>query len=102
MADFRDIDSVAAMYDKIIAGVIHANTSKKLQSYSFAGLQNRGMKNLLEHKSKQKYKLMLNNQLKLINSMQMAGDGDDDLFKAYMEAVSMGGDIHNLTNLITI
>ena len=45
IADLRDIDSpAAAMYDKIIAGIIHVKTSKKLQSKSFALLQNRGMK----------------------------------------------------------
>ena len=100
IADLRDIDSpAAAMYDKIIAGVIHVNTSKKLQSYSFAGLQNRGMKKPTRAQIKAEIQADAEQSIKAHQlAMQMAGDGDDDLFKAYMEAVSMGGDIHNLTD----
>ena len=100
IADLRDIDSpAAAMYDKIIAGVIHVNTSKKLQSYSFAGLQNRGLKKPTRAQIKAEIQADAEQSIKAHQlAMQMAGDGDDDLFKAYMEAVSMGGDIHNLTD----
>ena len=100
IADLRDIDSpAAAMYDKIIAGVIHVNTSKKLQSYSFAGLQNRGMKKPTRAQIKAEIQADAEQSIKAHQlAMQMAGDGDDDLFKAYMEAVSMGGDIHNITD----
>ena len=100
IADLRDIDSpAAAMYDKIIAGVIHVNTSKKLQSYSFAGLQNRGTRKPTRAQIKAEIQADAEQSIKAHQlAMQMAGDGDDDLFKAYMEAVSMGGDIHNLTD----
>lgn len=100
IADLRDIDSpAAAMYDKIIAGVIHVNTSKKLQSKSFALLQNRGMKKPTKAEIKAEIQADAEQSIKAHQlAMQMAGDGDDDLFKAYMEAVSMGGDIHNLTD----
>ena len=100
IADLRDIDSpAAAMYDKIIAGVIHVNTSKKLQSKSFALLQNRGMKKPTKAEIKAEIQADAEQSIKAHQlAMQMAGDGDDDLFKAYMEAVSMSGDIHNLTD----
>ena len=100
IADLRDIDSpAAAMYDKIIAGVIHVNTSKKLQSYSFAGLQNRGLKKPTKAQIKAEIQADAEQSIKAHQlAMDLAGDGDDDLFKAYMEAVSIGGDIHNLTD----
>ena len=100
IADLKDIDGPAkAMYDKIIAGVIHVNTSKKLQSYSFAGLQNRGLKKPTRAQIKAEIQADAEQSIKAHQlAMQMAGEGDDDLFKAYMEAVSMGGDIHNLTD----
>ena len=101
IADLTDIDGPAkAMYDKIIAGVIHVKMSKQAQSASFRQLQNRGLK-----KAELKRQLREGVQAEAEQSieahklaMQLAGDGDDDLFKAYMEAVSMGGDIHNLTD----
>ena len=87
------------MYDKIIAGVIHVNTSKKLQSNSFAQFQNRGMRKPTKAEIKAEIQADAEQSIKAHQlAMQMAGDGDDDLFKAYMEAVSMGGDIHNLTD----
>ena len=100
IADLRDIDSpAAAMYDKIIAGIIHVKTSKKLQSKSFALLQNRGMKKPTKAEIKAEIQIEAEQSIKAHQlALQMAGDGDDDLFKAYMEAVSMGGDIHNLTD----
>ena len=100
IADLRDVDSpAAAMYDKIIAGVIHVNTSKKLQSNSFAQFQNRGMRKPTKAEIKAEIQADAEQSIKAHQlAMQMAGDGDDDLFKAYMEAVSMGGDIHNLTD----
>ena len=100
IADLRDIDGpAAALYDKIIAGIIHVNTSKKLQSYSFAGLQNRGMKKPTRAQIKAEIQADAEQTIKAHQlAMKMTGDGDDDLFKAYLEAVSMGGDIHNLTD----
>ena len=100
IADLADIDSpAAAMYDKIIAGIIHVNTSKKLQSNMFAGLQNRGMKKPTRAQIKAEIQAEAEQSIQAHKlAMQLAGDGDDDLFKAYMEAVSMGGDIHNLTD----
>ena len=100
IADLTDIDGpAAAMYDKLITGIIHVNTSKKLQSNSFAQFQNRGMKKPTRAQIKAEIQADAERSIQAHKlAMQLAADGDDDLFKAYMEAVSMGGDIHNLTD----
>ena len=101
IADLTDVDGPAkAMYDKLIAGIIHIKMSKASQSASFANLKNQDLsKAELKRRVKQTVQAEAEQSIQAHKlAMQMAGKGDDDLFKAYMEAVSMGGDIHNLTD----
>ena len=101
IADLRDIDSpAAAMYDKVIAGVIHVKMAKQTQSAAFRALNNSDLTPAqLKQQVRQTVQAEAEQSIKAHQlAMQMAGDGDDDLFKAYMEAVSMSGDIHNLTD----
>jgi len=101
IADLTDIDGPAkAMYDKLIAGVIHVKMSKASQSASFANLKNQDLsKAELKRRVKQTVQAEAEQSIQAHKlAMQIAGDGDDDLFKAYMEAVSMSGEIHNLTD----
>ena len=101
IADLRDIDSpAAAMYDKIIAGIIHVKMSKQTQSAAFKALGNSDLTPAqIKQQVRQTVQAEAEQSIKAHQlAMQMAGDGDDDLFKAYMEAVSMSGDIHNLTD----
>ena len=101
IADLRDIDSpAAAMYDKIIAGIIHVKMSKQTQSAAFKALGNSDLTPAeIKQQVRQTVQAEAEQSIKAHQlAMQMAGDGDDDVFKAYMEAVSMSGDIHNLTD----
>ena len=101
IADLRDIDSpAAAMYDKVIAGVIHVKMAKQTQSAAFKALGNSDLTPAqIKQQVRQTVQAEADQSIKAHQlAMQMAGDGDDDLFKAYMEAISMGGDIHNLTD----
>ena len=101
IADLRDVDSpAAAMYDKVIAGIIHVKMSKQTQSAAFKALGNTDLTPAqMRQQVRQTVQAEAEQSIEAHKlAMQMAGDGDDDLFKAYMEAVSMGGDIHNLTD----
>jgi hypothetical protein len=101
IADLTDVDGPAkAMYDKLIAGVIHVKMSKQAQSQSFRNLQNRGLtkaqlkKNIKEAVQAEAEESINAHKL----AFQIAGKGNDDLFKAVHEAISMSGEIHNLTD----
>ena len=101
IADLTDIDGPAkAMYDKLIAGIIHVKMSKQAQSQSFKNLQNRGLtKAQLKRNIKEAVQAEAEESIKAHKlAFQIAGKGDDDLFKAIHEAISMSGEIHNLTD----
>ena len=101
IADLTDIDGPAkAMYDKLIAGVIHVKMSKQAQSQSFRNLQNRGLKKgELKNSIRNAVQAEAEETIEAHKlAMKIAGDGDDDLFKAIHEAISMSGEIHNLTD----
>ena len=74
------------MYDKVIAGVIHVKMAKQTQSAAFRALNNSDLTPAqIKQQVRQTVQAEAEQSIKAHQlAMQMAGDGDDDLFKAYM------------------